>query len=99
MEGVIGSAFADTLTGSSSGDTIRGGGGNDTINAGGGNDRIEGGQGADNLTGGNGNDVFVFNTALNAVDTIADFDATKRGNATKSNCRARSSPHLLRRIR
>ena len=84
MEGVIGSAFADTLTGSSSADTIRGGGGNDTINAAGGNDRIEGGNGADTLTGGNGNDVFVFNTALNAVDTIADFDATNAGaNADK----------------
>ena len=73
MEGIVGSAFADTITGSGSADILRSGGGNDTINGSGGNDRIEGGNGADSLTGSSGNDTFVFNTALNAVDTITDF--------------------------
>ncbi|MEO6320741.1 MAG: cadherin-like domain-containing protein [Polaromonas sp.] len=78
IEGVIGTAFADTLTGSTSADTLRGGGGNDTISGLGGNDRISGGAGADTLTGGTGalsQDTFVFDTAPNAVDTITDFEA------------------------
>ena len=63
---------------------LRGTAGDDVILGLGGNDRIEGGNGADALTGGTGNDTFVFNTALNAVDTIADFDATNAGvNADK----------------
>ena len=75
FEGVIGTAFADTLTGSSSNDELRGGSGNDTISGLGGNDRIIGGDGADTLTGGLANDTFVFSTALNNVDTITDFNA------------------------
>jgi Ca2+-binding RTX toxin-like protein len=75
FEGVIGSAFNDTINGSAENDILRGGGGNDTINGGAGNDRIVGGTGADNLTGGIGNDTFVFDAPLNAVDTITDFEA------------------------
>jgi len=75
FEGVIGSAFDDTLNGSSSGDILRGGWGNDTLNGNGGDDRLVGGPGADNLTGGTGNDTFVFDSPLNAVDTITDFNA------------------------
>ena len=75
FEGVIGTAYADTLTGSGSNDELRGGNGNDTIGGLGGNDRIIGGSGADTLTGGLGNDTFVFNSALNNVDTITDFNA------------------------
>ncbi|NMF99635.1 cadherin-like domain-containing protein [Aromatoleum toluolicum] len=76
FEGIIGTAFADTLTGSSSADELRGGGGNDTIAGGDGNDRLVGGDGADILTGGSGSDTFVFNTAPNAVETITDFNAS-----------------------
>ena len=75
FEGMIGTAFADTLTGSSSNDELRGGNGNDTIGGLGGNDRIVGGDGADVLTGGLGNDSFVFGSALNSFDTITDFNA------------------------
>ncbi|MFC0588252.1 beta strand repeat-containing protein [Novosphingobium aquiterrae] len=75
FEGVIGTAFADTLTGSNSHDELRGGSGNDTISGLGGNDRIIGGDGADILTGGLGNDTFVFSSALNGFDTITDFSA------------------------
>ena len=41
IEGVIGSAFNDTLTGSSADDIIRGGAGNDTINGAGGVDLLD----------------------------------------------------------
>ncbi|MGM4961962.1 T1SS-143 repeat domain-containing protein [Tardiphaga sp. 1201_B9_N1_1] len=65
MEGVIGSAFADTLTGSTSNDTIYGGGGNDTI---------IGGIGNDTLSGGSGADTFKFaETGASNVDSILDF--------------------------
>jgi large repetitive protein len=80
FEGVIGTAFADTLTGSASNDQLRGGGGNDVINGLAGDDRIVGGLGADILTGGADNDTFVFDSAPNAVDSITDFDAS--GSAT-----------------
>jgi VCBS repeat-containing protein len=75
FEGVIGSAFNDTINGSSGNDILRGGGGNDVIDGGAGNDTITGGTGADTMTGGIGNDVFVFNSPTNAVDTITDFEA------------------------
>ena len=75
MEGVIGTAFADTLTGSSGDDILRGEGGNDTLDGAGGNDTLIGGTGADTLTGGLGNDIFVLSTPLNNVDTITDYAA------------------------
>jgi len=80
FEGVIGTAFADTITGSASNDQLRGGGGNDVINGLAGDDRIVGGTGADILTGGADNDTFVFDSAPNAVDTVTDFNAS--GSAT-----------------
>jgi VCBS repeat-containing protein len=76
FEGVIGTAFADTLAGSATADQLRGGGGNDAINGLAGDDRIVGGTGADILTGGADNDTFVFDSAPNAVDSITDFDAS-----------------------
>ncbi|MDP9964697.1 VCBS repeat-containing protein [Variovorax paradoxus] len=76
FEGVIGTAFADTITGSASNDQLRGGGGNDVINGLAGDDRIVSGAGADILTGGADNDTFVFDSAPNAVDSVTDFDAS-----------------------
>ena len=76
FEGVIGTAFADTITGSTSNDQLRGGGGNDVINGLAGADRIVGGAGADTLTGDAGSDTFVFDSAPNAVDFITDFNAS-----------------------
>ncbi|MDP9928991.1 VCBS domain-containing protein [Variovorax paradoxus] len=76
FEGVIGTAFADTITGSASNDQLRGGGGNDVINGLAGDDRIAGGTGADILTGGADNDTFVFDSAPNAVDSVTDFNAS-----------------------
>ncbi len=76
FEGVIGTAFADTLNGLSAADELRGGAGNDTINGQAGDDRIVGGAGSDTLTGGADNDTFVFDSAPNAVDLITDFNAS-----------------------
>ena len=47
IEGLIGSASADTLTGSSSNDSLLGGGGGDTLTGGLGNDYLNGGAGID----------------------------------------------------
>ena len=77
FEGVIGTAYDDTLTGSASADQLRGGEGSDVIAGLAGDDRIVGGGGADTLTGGADNDTFVFNSAPNAVDTITDFNASE----------------------
>ena len=76
FEGVIGTAFGDTITGSALNDQLRGGGGNDAINGLAGDDRISGGTGADILTGGADNDTFVFDSAPNAVDSVTDFNAS-----------------------
>ncbi len=76
FEGVIGTAFVDTLTGSASTDQLRGGGGNDVISGLAGDDRIVGGLGADTMTGGADNDTFVFDSAPNAVDSVTDFNAS-----------------------
>jgi Ca2+-binding RTX toxin-like protein len=82
----IGNAFANIMTGNNAANTLSGGIGNDTLSGGlgndrlfgeAGNDRLIGGAGVDSMTGGVGNDIFVFNTALNAAtnrDVIADFN-------------------------
>ncbi|MDH4166459.1 MAG: Ig-like domain-containing protein [Gammaproteobacteria bacterium] len=80
FEGVIGTAYADTLTGSASVDQLRGGGGNDILDGAGGNDILVGGAGADLLTGGTGSDTFVYRSGdASAVDTITDFTAGAGG--------------------
>ena len=71
-----GGADKDVLNGGSVADNLIGGTGADTISGGGGNDTIVGGAGADSLTGGGGSDRFVFNNALEGIDTITDFDPT-----------------------
>ena len=57
IEGIIGSAVADTLTGSAVDNRIAGGAGNDTISGGAGNDTLLGGDGNDAIDGGSGNDI------------------------------------------
>jgi VCBS repeat-containing protein len=73
MEGVIGTAFADTLNGSSGADVLIGGAGNDTIVGNGGGDTIDGGAGADTLTGSAADDIFVFRRTEAAGDRVTDF--------------------------
>jgi Ca2+-binding RTX toxin-like protein len=75
-DAIVGSAFADTILGGTENDTITGNAGNDILNGGANNDTLFGGIGIDNLTGGANNDIFVFNTALNAAtnrDIVTDF--------------------------
>ena len=56
MEGVIGSAHADTLTGGDGNDWLAGKGGDDVLSGGAGNDNLVGGTGADAMDGGAGHD-------------------------------------------
>jgi Ca2+-binding RTX toxin-like protein len=72
MEGVIGTAFGDTLAGSAMTDMIDGGAGNDIIAAGAGDDMIFSGAGNDVIVGGLGNDTFTFTNGT-GNDTIIGF--------------------------
>jgi serralysin len=56
IEGLIGSAFSDTLFGDANGNHLLGLDGNDTLDGGGGSDVLDGGNGDDWLIGGSGND-------------------------------------------
>ena len=56
IEGVIGSAFADTIFADDYTNVLRGEGGNDFLYSWGGNDTLEGGSGNDQVIGGAGND-------------------------------------------
>ena len=69
IEGLYGSAFADSFTGDALSNYLHGLGGSDVLN---------GGAGVDTLIGGTGIDVFRFDTALNATtnrDSITDFSS------------------------
>ncbi|MGR4893621.1 M10 family metallopeptidase C-terminal domain-containing protein, partial [Sphingopyxis sp. LARHCG72] len=57
IEGIEGSAFADTLTGGTGNDWLSGLGGADILYGGIGNDSLNGGEGDDRLDGGTGNDI------------------------------------------
>ncbi|WP_395612225.1 type I secretion C-terminal target domain-containing protein [Allosphingosinicella sp.] len=72
IEGVVGSAYADTLLGAGANDFLEGAGGNDVISGGAGDDTILGDTGDDQLTGGAGADTFIFSIG-DGVDTITDF--------------------------
>ncbi|HEX6741123.1 MAG TPA: calcium-binding protein, partial [Sphingomicrobium sp.] len=56
IEGVIGTAFADTMTGDSGGNFLDGSHGDDIINGAGGNDELRGWDGNDTIDGGDGDD-------------------------------------------
>jgi serralysin len=89
IEGVLGSAFADTLSGDGGANTVNGRAGNDTLDGRAGNDQVlgeagndvlRGGTGADTLTGGAGDDDFVYGATADSnetagLDTIADMEA------------------------
>jgi Ca2+-binding RTX toxin-like protein len=57
IEGLAGSAFADTLIGNAAANLLAGGGGTDQLYGGAGHDTLEGGAGADRLYGGAGIDL------------------------------------------
>jgi serralysin len=68
----------DSLTGGNGNDKLLGGAGNDTLNGGAQHDTLAGGTGNYLLTSGGGLDLFLFDTALNAVsnvDQIFDFSS------------------------
>ncbi|WP_395681461.1 beta strand repeat-containing protein [Inquilinus sp.] len=67
IEGIIGSAYADTLTGNAAANIFRGGAGNDILRGGTGNDILTGGAGADTLDGGNGNDLISYADSTKGV--------------------------------
>ncbi|MGO4705996.1 hypothetical protein AB4072_09500 [Microvirga sp. 2MCAF38] len=73
----IENVVTERITGTAGDDLIKSGAGKDRLNGGDGNDTLSGGLEADQLTGGNGNDVFLFDSRLNAtnIDTIVDFVA------------------------
>ena len=73
VEGVIGSAYADTLTGAGGDDYLEGAGGNDAIAGGGGADILLGDTGDDMLTGGAGADIFTV-SAGDGADVVTDFN-------------------------
>ncbi len=64
VEGVIGSAFGDTISGDAAANVLQGGAGGDALAA---------GAGADTLYGGDGADTFAFKTLKDGADTLADF--------------------------
>jgi len=67
----------DTLSGSRGRDELDGGDGNDILDGGRGRDMLEGGTGNDTITGGLGADSIIFNSTLDGVDQITDFDHTE----------------------
>ncbi len=77
IEGVLGSAMADTITGNNANNNLSGNGGNDTIfgsggddglSGGAGNDMLDGGDGNDWLRGDSGNDLLIGGTGMDTVD-------------------------------
>lgn len=59
IEGIEGSAFADTLSSGNNGDSLWGMAGADKLNGGNGNDTLDGGDDNDTLDGGNHNDILI----------------------------------------
>ncbi len=84
IEGVIGTAFADTLVGDAQNNFLSGLDGADILDGGAGDDTLVGGRGVDTMTGGAGVDTFVFHTGDlddwsynddSRVDVIKDFQS------------------------
>ena len=72
IEGLYGTAYADTLTGDGGANTLTGSGGDDTLDGGAGNDSLSGGAGDDFLHGGAGDDLLI---GGDGVDTLSYGDA------------------------
>lgn len=90
IEGLIGSAFRDTLVGDGNANTLRGldgddylqaRGGDDTLVGGNGNDQLEGGAGADDLQGGSGFDYAKYKLAASGVTVNLTAPALNLGEA------------------
>jgi len=70
IEGILGSAYGDSLTGSSSDEVFAGGDGDDTLRGGAGNDALIGGAGNDTVVwaAGDGDDLVLLGTGTNTID-------------------------------
>ncbi|WP_259916945.1 nidogen-like domain-containing protein [Jannaschia sp. M317] len=75
IEGLMGSAFNDTLIGDGNDNLIIGGAGDNTLNGGGGNDTLRGGTGSDAHIGGSGSDTADYSEAASGVRASL-FDAS-----------------------
>ena len=81
---IVGTSIDEEITGNLGEDYLVGGGGDDSLYGGDGADILNGGAGKDLMTGGAGRDLFVFHalsdsgTTATTMDTIYDFDHTKR---------------------
>ena len=71
-----GNTLNNSITGNTANNILNGMGGNDTLNGGLGNDTLIGGVGNDSLNGGVGQDRFRFNSLVEGVDRIADFNVS-----------------------
>ena len=78
IEGVIGSAFADTIVGDANANTVQGGAGDDVIRTGDGADLIAGNAGNDIIYGGLGTDIMLGEAGADTFvfDTVAESQAT-----------------------
>ncbi|MFM5950772.1 MAG: putative Ig domain-containing protein [Novosphingobium sp.] len=95
IEGLVGSAFADTLTGNASANYLDGGADNDLLTGGGGDDRIIGGDGQD--------DVAVYSGARASylveevtIDGVRHFRVTGQGGAAGDGVDLLSGVEILR---
>lgn len=88
VDGVIGSAYNDTIVGSDSYGTdpndtytsvLYGAGGDDTVSGGAGNDSLYGGTGADTLFGGTGDDIVDGGTGNDSIDGGTGNDRIQAG--------------------
>jgi Ca2+-binding RTX toxin-like protein len=69
-----GNRLNNVITGNAAANSLSGGLGNDTLIGGAGHDTLVGNGGADTLTGGAGSDRFNFNSRIEGVDRITDFN-------------------------
>jgi len=74
IEGILGSAFSDTLVGDESDNYLAGNAGDDILMGGGGNDTLIGGIGSDTLSGGAGNDLLAGGMGADVLDGGAGID-------------------------
>jgi Ca2+-binding RTX toxin-like protein len=82
IEGVIGSAFNDTLSGNNDANILNGGAGDDTLKGDAGDDTLTGGAGADLLDGGAGFDRVSYRGSTSAVTVDLAAQTASGGDAT-----------------
>ena len=81
IEGVVGTAFNDSISGNAAANFLRGGGGNDLLSGKAGNDTLAGGTGTDILSGGLGFDTVSYASASSGVSLDLNSGRGTRGEA------------------